>query len=237
MLSQRSGKKGKTVIFHFDKMTSWSLAYFEQPTLKTRTCRSFVRFTFTQGHVLGTDHTLVLNDPSICKIVTTARSLVMDRRSCSCTSLKILPDRMTFFLDDLFPNWVQPLSLLFLKVSSVWLSIWNCGHVCIGYIQIVLKQLLLLQRRHILIKFDCFGDNMSYKAAVHSCVPWFMFVFLCSVALRDCWFDLWDFCVASSCPGWPAWVVAAASGRCCCCSRPQAFLFSPLGTTRHKQLD
>ena len=72
------------------------------------------------------------------------------------------------------------------------------------------------------------GDNMSYKAAVHSCVPWFMFVFVCSVTLRDCWFDLWDFCVASSCPGWPAWVVAAASGRCCCCSRPQAFLFSPL---------
>ena len=95
-------------------MTSWSLGYFEQQTLITRTCRSFVRFTFTQGYVPGL--TLVLNDPSICKIVTTARSLVMDRRSCSCTSLKILPDRMTFFLDDLFPNWVQPLSLLFLKV-------------------------------------------------------------------------------------------------------------------------
>ena len=36
-------------------MTSRPLGYFEQPTLKTRTCRYFVRFTFTQGHVLGTD--------------------------------------------------------------------------------------------------------------------------------------------------------------------------------------
>ena len=190
--------------------------------------------------------TLVVNDPSICKIVTT---MTPQFQNCNNGALfgdgsKILQLHFSEDLarsDDILSWWSLPQlsATTVIAVSEsflTWLSI-SSGQVCI-YIQIVLKQLLLVQRRHILIKFEIFLDSVFlWQLFIHvfhdSCLclcvqsPWETVDLICETSVLHP-------VVPDDLLGWwqPLQAGAAAvPGHKLFYSRPC------LGTTRHKQLD